>query len=347
MALLDEDGLSRLLKSPLTEHIFLIYGDDNYLKDVYTDRLQRAVLPDETLKFFNYHVYEDDETPLEDIFGDADTLPVMAEKTCLLIKNRPLDTLGEKALQAFENRLKDVPDSSVMIFCYNAITFTNAQRDYPKWAAVIDVFRRCGVAVDLSHRTQRQTVQLLIKGAASRGTSIDADTAAYMIDVCGDDLGSLLNEFNKLCAYADGQPVTKEMVDETVTKSVEASVFDISNMIFTGDADRAFAIVYELIRRKTPVQPIIGALIQSYMTIYRYKTAKAAGRTVAELLNDMGYKSNQDYIFNKISGVSAKIGMDRLRRSLEILIDADVKSKSTAALPETLLTELIAELCAV
>ncbi len=347
MAILDEDGFARLLKTPFTEHIFFIFGDDSYLKEMYSQRLMKAVLPDETLKFFNFHVYEDDETALDEIFADADTPPMMAEKNCFLIKNYPLDSLGEKALKALEEPLREVPDSSVLIFHYPTVDFTGMRRDYPKWAGVIELFRRCGTAVELSHRTPKKTAQMLVRGAASRGTSIDAKTAEYMIDLCGDDLATLLNEFNKLCSFADGKPITKEMVDETVTKSVEASVFDISAMIFSGNADRAFEIVYELLRLKTPVQPILGALNQSYMTVYRYKTAKAAGRSIAELLTDMGYKADQGYIFQKIASPASRCSMEKVRRSLEVLIEADVKSKSTAASPHTLLTEVIAELCAV
>lgn len=347
MAFLDEDGLRRLLKAPLTEHIFLIYGDDSYLKEVYSDQLLKLVLPDETLKFFNYHVYEDDTALLEDIFTDADTLPVMAQNACFLIKDYPLDSLNDKELKALEDSLKATPDTSVLIFYYPTVDFTGIRRDFPKWAGVIDLFRRCGTAVELSHRSQNKTAQMLVRGAASRGTSIDSDTALYMVNLCADDLGSLLNEFNKLCAYADGRPITKEMVDEIVTKSVEASVFDISAMIFTGNTDRAFEIVYELLRLKTPVQSIMGVLNQAYMTVYRYKAAKAAGRSISDILNDMGYQSDQSYIFQKIADAASKFSMEKVRRSLDILIEADIKSKSTAASPETLLTEVVAKLSAV
>ena len=62
MPLIDEDGLQRLLKAPPQEHIFFLFGDDSYLKEVYAERLQKAVIADDALKFFNFHVYEDDET---------------------------------------------------------------------------------------------------------------------------------------------------------------------------------------------------------------------------------------------------------------------------------------------
>lgn len=347
MAIIDEDGFSRLLKAPLKDHIFCIFGDDAYLKEVYADRLQKAVIKDDALSFFNLHTYEDDETPLEDILEDADILPVMTDRTCLLIKNYPLSDLGEEALKTLETNLRETPETSVLIFHYSAQDFTNNKREYPKWNRVITMFSKCGVAVELSHRTQRKMIQMLIKGAGSRGASIGEAEAEYLINICGDDLGNLLNEFNKLCSYADGSPITTEMIDSIATKSVEASVFDISAMIFSGDADRAFAIVYELLRQKTPMQSIIGALNQSYMTVYRYKVMKTANKSLQELTEDMGYKTDQSYVFRKIAAFANKTDISRIRRSLDILIEADIASKSTAASPETLLTGVIAKLCAV
>ena len=83
------------------------------------------------------------------------------------------------------------------------------------------------------------------------------------------------------------------------------------------------------------------------MTAYRYKVMKTAGKNLNDLLQDMGYKSDQSYVFRKTATFADKCGMERLRRSLDILMDADVKSKSTAVQPETLLTELISKLAAV
>ncbi|MCH5198463.1 MAG: DNA polymerase III subunit delta [Oscillospiraceae bacterium] len=347
MPLIDEDGLSRLLKTEFSENRFLIFGDDGYLKEVYSDRLIKAVIKDDNLKFFNFHTYQDDETSIEDIFEDADNLPVMANKTLLLIKNYPLNELSENGLKEFEEKLKDAPETSVLAFYYSSQDFTSNTREFPKWTAVIELFKRVGTAAELSHRSGKKIVNMLIKGASSRNTSIGEKEAAYLIEICGEDTGNLLNEFNKLCAYAAGEKITKEMIDACAVKSVEASVFDISSSIFSGNADRAFQIVLELLRQKTPVQSIMGALNQSYMTIYRYKAASNANKSVSDFADAFGYKGNQSFVFSKIAAFANKTDMNKIRRSLDVLIEADIKSKSTSLDPSTLLTEVIAKLSAI
>ncbi|MBQ7637588.1 MAG: DNA polymerase III subunit delta [Clostridia bacterium] len=346
MPLIDEEGFAKLLKTDFTENKFMVFGDDGYLKEVYSDRLIKAVIKDESLKFFNFRTY-DEQAQADDIFEDADILPVMSDRTLLFIKNFPLSELGEKVLKEFEEKLKNVPDSSVMVFYYSSSDFSANKKEFPKWSAAIEMFRRVGTAVDLSHRTEKKIVRMLIKGASSRNASISEDAAAYFINVCGEDTGNLLNEFNKLCAFADSQPITKEMIDVCVTKSVDASVFDISAAIFSGNADRAFEITNELLRQKTPVQSILGALIQSYMTVYRYKTVKNAGRSLSEIIGPFGYKGDPGYLFGKISAFANRLEMKKLRSSLDILSEADIKSKSTSVDPASLLTEVIAKLCAV
>lgn len=347
MPLIDEDTMLRKLKGEITDSLWLIFGDDSYIKEVYAGRLQDKVIENESLKFFNFHSYEEEETSLEDIFADAEIVPVMSDKTCLLVKNYPLNALGSNQLREFEAMLTAVPASTVLIFYYSSLNFVYNKKTDPKWFPVIELFIKHGIAADLSHRTPQKLKRMLQKGAKDRNTSISDADADYLLQVAGDDVGSLLNEFNKLCAYADGAPVTAEMIDEIVTKTVEASVFDISTCIFAGNIDRALEILFALLRLKTPVQPILGALISAYVNLYRLKVAKNNDRAVSDFAEKLGYKGSYDYSFRKISPYANSFPMDRIRKSLDILMEADVTSKSASYDPATLLTEVIAKLAAV
>ncbi len=346
MAIIDEDGLSRLLKTDVREHIWCIFGDDSYLKEFYCEKLVGLTVA-ENLKLFNFHVYEDRETELEDIFADADNLPVMSERTCLLIKDFPLNALGAEQVKAFEKRLADAPESAVLIFYFNKLPVSADRKNNAKWAAFVDLFSKYGTAVNLSHRTRAKTVKMLMRGAAARGTSIGQAEAEYLIDTVGDDMQNLLNEFNKICAFADGSPVTKEMIDEAAVKTVEASVFDISTALFNGDADKAFATVNELLRQKTPLQSILGALAGAYVNIYRLKTALDSGHTADDFAEALGYnKKTYPYVFRNVAVFTRKSSREKIAQAIELLTQTDIRSKSGGTDDRTLLTELLAELAA-
>ena len=340
MPLIDEDIFAKMIKGDIGENIFLFSGDDDYLKEHYCSLLTKKIV-DESLMFFNFHKYEDDDTDLETIFADAENLPLMAEKTCLLIRNYPLDSLSQKALTEFGEKLSAVPGSTVMIFYFSSDTLPSGKNT--KWDGVTKLFEKLGTVVKIEHRTQAKTAKLLVSRAKDRGTSIDYDTAMYLVSSVGEDLQTVLNEFNKVCAFSCGEPVTKEMIDFTAVKSVEASVFDISASIFSGDTDKAYKILGELLRQKTPASSIIGALASAYVNAYRLKLSYNSDKQISDFAGPFQYKETK-YTFSKIAPFVRKSSVASLRRALDILSDADVKSKSSRISEDILLTELISKL---
>lgn len=340
MPLIDEDAFAKMLKGNITENIFLISGDDDYLKEYYCNLLTKKTV-DESLMFFNFHKYEDDESDLETIFADAENFPVMSEKTCLLVRNFPLDSLGTSQLAEFENNLKNIPESTVMVFYFSADKIPSGKN--AKWDNIEKLFSKCGTIVKIEHRTPAKTAKLLVSRAKEKGTSIDYETATYLINCVGEDLQIVLNEFNKVCAFSCGNPITKEMIDTSCIKSVEASVFDISTSIFSGDTDNAFKILNELLRQKTAASAIIGALGSAYVNAYRLKVALNAEKTVADFASDFQYKETK-YSFGKIAPFVKKSTLSSIRKALDILSEADIKSKSSRISDDILLTELISKL---
>ncbi len=340
MPLTDEDMFHKMLKNGITHNKVLFCGDDDYLKEFYCNQLTSKIV-DESLMFFNFHKYEDDDTDLETIFADADNFPVMAEKTCLLIRNYPLDSLSTNAFAEFEKNLKSIPDTTVMIFYFSASSIPAGKN--AKWDNIVKLFSDCGLAVKIEHRTPAKTAKLLVSRAKEKGTSIDYETALYLISCVGEEMQIILNEFNKVCAFSCGKPVTKEMIDITAVKSVEASVFDISTSIFSGNTDNAYKILNELLRQKTPASSIIGALGSAYVNAYRLKVALNADKAVTDFAQQFQYKETK-YSFGKIAPFVRQSTISSLRKALNILSEADVKSKSSRVSEEMLLTELISKL---
>ena len=329
-----------MLKGDIQQNISLFCGDDDYLKDFYCNKLISSIVNEE-LMFFNFHRYEDAETDLDTIFADAENLPLMAEKTCLLVRNYPLDSLGTAAMKEFGESLKNIPETTVIIFFFASSNIPSGKN--AKWDSIVKLFDSLGCVVKIEHRTAAKTAKLLVSRAKEKGTSIDLESANYLINCVGDDMQTVLNEFNKVCAFSCGNPVTKEMIDITAVKSVEASVFDISSSIFSGDTDKAYKILNELLRQKTGASSIIGALTTSYVNAYRLKVALNADKTISDFAGEFQYKETK-YQFGKISPFVRKSTLSSLKKALNILSEADIKSKSSRVSEEMLLTELISKL---
>jgi DNA polymerase-3 subunit delta len=155
-------------------------------------------------------------------------------------------------------------------------------------------------------------------------------------------MSSLANETAKICAYAGKYEVTRAHVDAVATPKIEARVFDLSRCILSGNTQRAFEILASLFSLREPPVSILAVLAMSYADLYRARVAKAEGKTPADVISAFGYRSD----FRVNSAFSARISAGAVKRSLSVLLDCDLKMKSTGLDDKILLEKAVAELFA-
>ena len=80
MKTIDED-----IKSGQFKKIYLLYGDEAYLKKQYKDKLKKALVqPDDTM---NFTAYEGKDTNPKEVIDLSETLPFFADRRVILIEN--------------------------------------------------------------------------------------------------------------------------------------------------------------------------------------------------------------------------------------------------------------------
>ena len=82
MSIIDED-----IKSGKLNHIYLIYGEESFLRKQYKERLKKALSPEEDS--MNYSYYEGKEISAGEIIDLAETMPFLAERRTIIIENSP------------------------------------------------------------------------------------------------------------------------------------------------------------------------------------------------------------------------------------------------------------------
>ena len=343
MALLNEDGLRKKLKTDAPHGVFCIFGEDTYLKDFYLKKLIDAAV-DPALAAFNLRTFTRDERELIDIYEAMDALPMMSAYQCVLVRDYPLGDIKKDDYEVFEQAVRNLPETTLLIFFFGDPEIEYNPRKPDKYTKYFDLFNKYGTLVNLSHRTESTIVKTLMGGAKERGTSIDADTAQYLIDRAGTDLQTLLNEFNKLCAYADGEPVTTEMIDECVQQSVEASVFDICHALLSQNADRAFEILHELMRRRIDAQTLVGGMAFNWIDLYRAKAALSADKRLTDYAEGFNYRKKPSSALQQTMADAKKCSRKQIITALDILADADAQLKSRSVNSALLLEETLVRL---
>ncbi len=335
MAVLNESALKDKIKSdPLG--IYLIYGEESYLKKTYTEKIISKVV-DESFADFNLHVFDGKETSLADIYDSTQAVPMMAESTCVHVKDFPLDSLDDGGFEQLETLLSDNPTECVLIFSFIAHEPKGA-----KWNKAVKMFDKFGYSVKLEKKTLNDLVRMLESGAKKRGKEFGKGVASYLISCVGSDLNTLLNETEKVCAYADGQ-ISKSDVDAVCIKSLDARVFDMIRDLTAGRFDSAFKKLSKLFEQREDEFQILGALIASYSDIYRAKAAvKSAGK--AELIAKYYNYAGKEFRLSNAASTSASLSFEAIEECVEILAEADMSLKSTSMDKRLVLEQAVVKL---
>lgn len=328
------------LKDKLKENpvgVYLIYGEESYLKKTYIDKIVSKTV-DPAFEDFNFHTFDGKECTLSDIYESAEAVPMMAETKCVLVKDFPLDALDDNGFGQLERVVSENPDDCALIFSFVAYEPKGA-----KWNKAIKLFEKYGYAVKLDKKTSMEISKMLESGAKRRGKPFAKGVASYLITCVGSDLNTLLNETEKVCAYAQGEEVQKSDVDAVCIKSLDAKVFDMIKDLTAGRFDSAFRKLSLLFEQREDEFQILGALIAQYSDIYRAKAAVKSGNR-AEMIAKYYNYSGKEFRLTNAARNGSSLSFEDIGECIEILMQADTTLKSSALNKRLVLEQTVVKL---
>lgn len=345
MAQFNEESLKKQIKSGEFSRLYIIYGNEGYLKQFYANAIcSKAV--DKDFEDFNLKKLDGKDTNLNEIYDCISAFPMMSEYTCTIVKDFPLNSfIGDRAKvdSEFENVISDIPESSILVFWMDTMEVDEKDK---KWANVLKIFDETGVCAKIDKRTRAALEKLLVSSAAKKGCTLSRENAYYIIDLVGEDMSTLQNELNKVCAFVNEGEIERSHIDKTVIVSVEAKIFQLSRMVVRGEADNAYENLANLFKLREEPIIILSVLSKSFVDMYRVKAAKEAGVSNAKMADEFPgnvYKNKLFTLDNAASDVK-NYSITQLKNALDILADADRRLKSTSEDSRTVLEEVILRL---
>lgn len=344
MAQFIEETLKKHIKSGEFMRVYILYGNEGYLKQHYATTIcNKAVGKD--FEDFNLNKLDGKETSLNQIYDCISSFPMMGEYTCTLVKDFPLvDYIGErnKVDKDFESIITDIPETSILVFWMDTI---EVDEKNSKWSKALKMIDEAGACAKIDKRTRSALENLLVSSAAKKGCTLSKNIANHMITLVGEDMSTLQNELHKVCSYVGSGEITKEHIDKTVIVSVEAKIFQLSRMIVRGEADNAFENLSNLFKLREEPVVILGVLSKAFVDMYRVKAIKEKGLTYSKLADAFpsAYKG-KSFVLDNAANDASKYSVSQLKTALNLLSDADKRLKSTGEDGKTILEELILRL---
>lgn len=323
MAQFDEKSLKAHIKSGEFYPIYLICGNEDYLKKFYTDTIA-AKNVEPAFESFNLQKFDGKGLDLADVFEQASIMPMMSDKRCIIVEDFKLEGAGEDTISQITAYIESASETSIVIFCQK-----NAEFSLAKAKKAADLISKHGAVCVLNKRTGNDLIKPLISSASKNNCILTTQMANYLVSVVGDDFNVLVNELHKVCGYAGGGEITRVHIDEVAVKTDEAKIYDLTKALIQKDFDKAYKVLHTLIKSKIQPEYILGTIVSAYVDMYRGKVSLSCGGRADELAADFDYGKRAFALANGARDAS-KIDLPTLRRCLDVLSEADMKLKMSS-----------------
>ncbi len=324
MSRCDERQLSAEVKRDDIKPVYLFYGEEGYLKRLYTDRLIKKAVTD--LADFNLHRF-DASVKADELASAVDALPMMSEKTCVVVRDYNFGSLSESDHKLLMSLITSPNESCVLIFYYDG---AEAPPKNKKTTQVLDEIDRVGCIVNFERKNERELADIASRRAAKAKVVLNPSVARRLVDRCGTDLENLLTEVDKLCAYVGDRAITDEDVDAVVTRTIDASAFALANAVCSKRRDEAMLICADLFDLRAEPVMILGALSAAFVDIYRVKVGESEGLRAQQTADELNYGKSAFRLRNAAQN-GRNMSRNAAFEALEILCEADLALKSTGA----------------
>lgn len=224
------------------------------------------------------------------------------------------------------------PDSTLLILCEPDSFDQKKGKNAKRLAAAVDA---AGALLLLNRRTPAELRATLRNRCRKRGCDLSADAAAMLLEQCGDDLSALLNECDKLCAYAPGSAITPQMVQTLCAGISSADLYAVARLMLQGRPQPVLEEIHTLLQTKQPAALILGNLGSAFSDLARGCAARSAGKNAADLAKDFSYR----FSWKAQNALRDSNGLDanRIQRVCELLCEAETTVKSASCDEEILL----------
>ena len=291
--------------------VYLLYGDEPYLKKQYEDKLIKAVVSDDTM---NYSFFDKESVSVKEIMSIGDTLPFFAEKRLIVVENSGFFKSSNDELAIY---IKNMPDYLIIIFVEEQIDKRNKLYKSVSETGYVSEMNAQPVSV----------LTKWIKGLFNaENKEITGEAVTCLLDRTGASMNLIKQEIEKLVTYVDNRPVIEKHDVEAVCSTQTVSrIFEMISAIGEKNQQKALKLYYDLLTLKEKPMSILFLIVRQFNGILQVAQGLSQGKNNSSLAKEIGI---QPFLVGKYGSCARKFTPEILYSALKdcAQVEEDVKS---------------------
>jgi len=288
--------------------ITTLTGSNHFLIQAELDKVVKDFVAEHT--DFGLQRFDGEETEYDQIREALESLPFLASKKLVVLRS---PSACKEFADKYEKLLTNIPDTTDLVIHEPKI---DKRSSYYKFLKKSTEYKEFG------EPDEQTLIKWLTEQARSKGGTLNAQDARYLIDRLGPIQQLLSNELSKLLTY--NPRVTRETIDLLTEPTPQSTVFQLLDAAFAGSSKKTLAIYQEQRAGKTEPLAIIGMLAWQLHILAIIVTA--GQRTDSDIAQEA--KINP-YVVRKSRQIANKLTLHETKQLISQLLDLDLKIKTT------------------
>ncbi|MBQ9489733.1 MAG: DNA polymerase III subunit delta [Lachnospiraceae bacterium] len=292
-------------------NVYLLYGEERYLKKQYTDKLRKALAGDDEM---NVHFFEGKDISVAQIIDLAETMPFLADRRVIFLSDSGLFKSGGEQMADY---LAAPNDTTFFVF---------TESEVDKRSKLFKTVSAKGCAVEFTTQDDNTLKRWVASLLAREGKKVTEATVMLFLSKTGTDMENIQSELEKLICYCmDKDVVTSADVEAICTTRLQDRIFDMVEAVTRRQTTKALELYYDLLALKVQPLQILAMLARQYNLTYQAKELKKRGVPDREIASKIGVPP---FVVGKYLSQAGQQKSSDLRRALEQCVQADQDIKS-------------------
>ncbi len=311
--------------------VYVLYGDEAFLKRQVLAVLRPLILGPEGTDF-GLSSHDGDRASFAAVHDELETLPFLSPRRLVVVDNA--DPFVTRHRAALEKYVAEPSATGVLVL------------DVKAWPSNTRLYKLVGTDAALSckalaaHRLPAWCVQW---AAARYSKKLLGPAAELLVQLVGQDMGQLDQELAKLAIYVNpANRIEAGDVDRLVGRSRSENTWKIFDAIGQGRIVEALGILDHLLDQGEEPLRILGAFSMQLRRLAQAARLTQQGHSLNAALEEVGVPP---YNLKGCEQQLRHLGLRRVDRVYEWLLEADLGLKGSSQLPpRTLLERLVLRL---
>lgn len=297
------------IKNHSFHSVYLFYGEEDYLKRMYRDKMRSAVLPDGDE--MNYTYFEGKGTEFLQWKEMADTLPFFSDYRLVVVENSG----WFKSANDVTDYLPKMPDTTIVVF---------VEKDIDKRNRLYKYVNKNGLAVEMSAMSGKDMKAWLAVLLKQNGRQMRESTANYFLEQVDNSMTNVLNEIEKLTAYTQGrEEITPSDVDAVCSVQVTGRIFQMMDAVAGGDQAQTLGLYHDLLSLRESPMSILYLLSRHFNILLQIKSMEGKVDR-SEMAKKAGVPP---FTVGKYQSQCRRFSHERIRSMLEACLETEYQFK--------------------